>query len=222
MLWEQVWLASNSPRRRELLNWTGLEYEVHPAQIDETPIKNEGPDEYVSRLARQKAIVIGETAPANTLVIAADTIVVYKGAILGKPTDDEHARQILMDLQGNSHQVKTAVAVYQQDQQKLYLDLCCSTVQMRDYLKEEVDAYIATGDPYDKAGAYAIQHKVFHPVVNFQGCYTCVMGLPLCHLERNLRKFDSYNYLLMSDICQKNLAYECPIFQRVLAGENIG
>ena len=188
MLWEKIWLASNSPRRRELFSWMGLEHEIHPAEINETPIKDEVPTKYVLRLAQQKAIAIGEGAPANFFLFSADTIVVYEGAILGKPSDDEHAKQILMDLQGNSHQVRTAVAIYLPDQQKLCMDLCCSNVQMRNYSQEEVDAYVATGDPLDKAGAYGIQGIGGCLVQRIEGSYSNVVGLPLCETVELLRR----------------------------------
>jgi septum formation protein len=104
----------------------------------------------------------------------------------------------------------------------LLTDLCITDVPMRSYTDEEIRAYVLSGDPLDKAGAYAIQHAGFQPVESISGCYASVMGLPLCHLQRALRKVDIVPATDLPAGCQATLQYECPIFSRVLAGEDIG
>ena len=209
-----VILASNSPRRRQLLELTGLDFQVLPADVDETPLEGESAPNYVRRLAASKAQAIAAQVDLETLIIAADTTVVDGNQILGKPVDNGDAARMLQQLRGRSHQVYTAIALLQNGELRVE---CCSTdVPMRSYSDTEMQVYIESGDPLDKAGAYAIQHPGFHPVDNLQGCYANVVGLPLCHLARALRKFDIelVDSVLMS--CQSELGYECPIYEAVL------
>ena len=209
-------LASNSPRRRQLLGLTDLEFRVVPADVDETPLIDEPADEYVRRLAAKKAHAAAINADRDSLVIAADTTVVDGNQILGKPVDDEDAGRMLLQLRGRNHQVFTAVAVLKNGE--LLVECCKTEVPMRAYSLAEMQVYIQSGDPLDKAGAYAIQHKEFHPVDNLQGCYANVVGLPLCHLVRLLRKM---NVELIADVpqaCQMNFDYKCPIYGAVLQG----
>jgi MAF protein len=175
-------LASNSPRRRQLLSLEGWPYQVIPARVDENPQPGEIPQELVLRLAREKALDVGKIAPDRSTVIAADTTVVAGGQILGKPTDSAHAASILRELQGGSHQVITGLAVWEMARNVMLADYCVTSVIMRQYTDAEIQAYIATGDPLDKAGAYAIQHDMFNPVERIEGCYANVVGLPLCLL----------------------------------------
>jgi MAF protein len=175
-------LASNSPRRRQLLSLEGWPYQVIPARVDEFPQSDETPQEVVSRLAREKALDVSKIAPGGSTVIAADTAVVNGEQILGKPTSPANAAQMLRELRGGSHLVLTGLAVLEMDRGVLHTDICTTNVVMRDYSETEIESYIATGDPLDKAGAYAIQHRVFDPVDHFEGCYANVVGLPLCLL----------------------------------------
>ena len=209
-----VILASNSPRRRQLLGLTGLDFQVLPADVDETPLEGESAPDYVQRVAASKAQAISAQAGSETLIIAADTTVVDGNQILGKPVDNEDAARMLWQLRGRSHQVYTAIAVLRDGD--LLVECCGTDVPMRDYSTAEMQTYIESGDPLDKAGAYAIQHPGFHPVDNLQGCYANVVGLPLCHLVRTLRKNDIELTVDVPQGCQSTLGYECPIYEAVL------
>ncbi len=215
-------LASNSPRRRELLTLTDQEFEIFPVMIDETPWTDELPESYVIRISQEKAVAAVEKLKKNGILISADTIVVDQGRIIGKPLDENHARQILRGLRDHSHVVYTALIVYNLSTAGMEKDLCSSRVPMRNYSDNEIDDYISSGDPMDKAGAYAVQHPGFHPVENFKGCFASVMGFPLCHLTRTLRRMNISIRNDIAVICQKHLNYTCPIFSEVLDGNIIG
>ena len=218
-------LASNSPRRRELLALTGWTFDVRPAAIDETPHSAEAPDVYVSRLARSKGAATAGLLPAGRLVLAADTIVADGPELMGKPEGPEQAASMLRQLRGRTHQVYTAIAVIETglgNAPRMAEDRCRSNVPMRAYSDAEIDAYVATGDPLDKAGAYAIQHAGFHPVEQFSGCFASVMGLPLCHLVRTLRKLGITPPVDGSAACQASLEYDCPVTTGILRGEDLG
>lgn len=218
----KFWLASNSPRRREIISWLGWSFQPVPANIDESALKDEKPLAHVNRLALGKCRVEIAAAQPGEIVIAADTIVVLDDAILGKPADEQDAFTMLKSLGNRTHQVITALAVRQVGWPGVLQEACVSNVQMRNYSDAEIEAYIRSGDPMDKAGGYAIQNAAFHPALGFAGCFASVMGMPLCHLERTLRKLRDYDPANLADICQKKLKYECPITGRVLAGEKIG
>ena len=210
-------LASNSPRRRQLLGLTGLDFRIHAADVDETPLDAEPADQYVQRLAACKARAVAARVTPDSMVIAADTTVVDGNQILGKPVDNQDAAQMLRQLRGRTHQVYTAIAVLRDSE--LVLECCSTDVPMRYYSDAEMQAYIESGDPLDKAGAYAIQHAGFHPVENLQGCYANVVGLPLCHLARALRKFKIELASTLPLACQSTVGYECPIYQALLQVE---
>ncbi len=218
----KITLASNSPRRRQLLGWMGIDFEARPADIDETPLPGELPQPYVRRLAEGKARAIGACRPQGCLVLAADTIVADGAELLGKPIDAADARRMLSALRGRVHQVHTALALFEPQGGALLTDLCSTDVPMRAYSDAEMDAYIASGDPLDKAGAYAIQNAGFHPVEHFAGCYASVMGLPMCHLLRALRRLGAAPAVDVAQLCRENLNYDCPISEAVLKGETIG
>lgn len=212
-----ILLASNSPRRRELLSLAGWQFKVHPAQVDERPYPGEPSEGYVLRLSEMKARAVAPQAGEARLVVAADTTVVDRGEILGKPEDEDEAMAMLSRLQDDIHQVYTAVAVLDVETGELLTDLCSTDVPMRAYSVEEMQAYVASGDPFDKAGAYAIQHRGFHPVENLQGCFANVMGLPLCHLTRTLRKLGIHPAQDVPQACQAHLDYACPVFEEILS-----
>lgn len=218
----QFLLASNSPRRQQMITWTGWTFSVQPADIDESQLPGESPAAYVERLALSKAREVAGQAGEGQFVLAADTIVADGAALLGKPASAEEARQMLRCLRGRVHQVYTALALLDPASGRLETDLCVTRVPMRDYSDSEIEAYIASTDPLDKAGAYAIQHAGFHPVENFSGCYASVMGLPLCHLQRTARRMGIEPSSDIHVVCQKNLKYTCPIFAAVLRGEQTG
>ena len=209
-------LASNSPRRRQLLALFGWEFQVIPAEVDESTWDNESPSDYVRRLAASKARTVGAQATSDAFIIAADTTVVDGDEILGKPVDDADAERMLRQLRGHSHQVLSALAVMRVADKSIRADCCVTDVPMRNYDHAEIQAYIASGDPMDKAGAYAIQHAGFHPVENLSGCYANVVGLPLCHLTRTLHSLSITSDAHISTVCQSTLNYACPVFESVL------
>ncbi len=212
-------LASASPRRRELLSLGAWMFHVLPVNIDETPAPGEPPLEYVMRMAVSKAqAAVGKLHPGG-IAIAADTTVADGTDILGKPANSQQAAAMLWQLRGRTHQVHTAIAVIREGETEPLTDLCTTDVPMRQYTDEEIFTYIGTGDPFDKAGGYAIQHPRFRPVTSLDGCYANVVGLPLCHLTRLLRKFDMPPRADIPAECQKFLEYDCPIFASILAGD---
>jgi septum formation protein len=218
-------LASNSPRRRQLLALTGLPFVVSAANVDESTRANESPANYVLRLAETKARAI--LADAGQIILAADTTVVDGQDILGKPQGDAEAIAMLRRLRGHAHQVYTGVALLRVSDGRLLKDVCVTDVPMRDYSDAEIRAYVATGDPLDKAGAYAIQHPEFRPVamtptnghIGMDGCYASVMGFPLCHVTRMLRELGVTPTADVPVGCQQLLEYECPVYEKILNGE---
>jgi MAF protein len=209
-------LASNSPRRRQLLSLAGWEFTVSVADVDETPLEKETPAAYVLRLAETKARTIAERIDSGHLILAADTTVVDGREILGKPSDEAEAVGMLTRLRGRTHQVYTGIALLRRDDGLLLTDLCITDVPLRPYTDEEIRAYVATGDPLDKAGAYAIQHPGFRPVARMDGCYASVMGLPLCHVVRLMRKVNLPPAVDVPADCQTLLEYPCPVFPSIL------
>ncbi len=188
---------------------------MHPVNIDETPLPGERPQPYVLRLARSKAQAAMQIAAAGRVVVAADTIVADGDDLLGKPADAAQAGEMLRRLRGRTHQVYTAIAAGFAPDGILFSDLCASQVPMRCYSEDEMAAYIASGDPLDKAGAYAIQNQAFQPVENFAGCYASVMGLPLCHLARLLTRLGGVVPPHVPHICQQKLEYACPLWREI-------
>jgi len=172
----RVILASQSPRRRELLSLVGIEHEVQPADIDESPWPDEAPVPHTERLARAKAQVIAARAP-DALVIAADTIVVIDGAILGKPAGIPEARAMLAQLSGRTHEVCTAMAVALGE--RVESAVVRVSVRFRTLDDDTIARYVNTGEPMDKAGAYGIQGYGATMVEHIEGDYFAVMGLSL-------------------------------------------
>jgi len=213
-------LASNSPRRRQLLALTGWQFNVSAADVDESQYANESPTDYVLRLAETKARAtkVAE-ADADQIILAADTTVVDGMDILGKPKDNMEATAMLKRLRGHTHQVYTGIALLRLSDGLLLKDLCVTDVPMRDYSDEEINAYVQTGDPLDKAGAYAIQHPQFQPVANLTGCYASVMGLPVCHVILLMRKMNIQPDIDFFKNCAIFLEYQCPVSRDILSGE---
>lgn len=210
-------LASNSPRRRQLLALTGLSFVVSVADVDESQFANEKPTEYVLRLAETKARAV--EAEQDQIVLASDTTVVDGSDILGKPADAAEATAMLRRLRAHTHQVYTGIALLRKSDGLLLKDLCITDVPMREYSDDEIRAYVATGDPLDKAGAYAIQHPEFHPVALMDGCFASVMGLPVCHVILQLRKMDMHPNTNFFASCETVLEYRCPVSHAILNGE---
>jgi len=206
-------LASASPRRRELLALLGLPFRAVTAQVEEAPRPGEHPEETVVRLAWAKAHAVAALRPA-TLVIGCDTVVALDGELLGKPATAEEARVMLARLRGRAHIVYTAVALVR-DRREV-IRVATTTVRMRDYTDAELAAYVASGDPLDKAGAYAIQHPTFRPVASWEGCYANVMGLPLCHVVRALRAWTVVPPADVPAVCQAHTE-RCAVFADILA-----
>ena len=215
-------LASNSPRRRQMLAWMEVPFTTTMASIDETPRAGENPSAYASRLAQEKARACERQAPFNALILAADTTVADGSQIIGKPLNADDAARMLRQLSSRHHMVHTAIVLALPSRGISELELCSTRVKMRAYTEEEIVNYIESGDPLDKAGAYAIQNETFNPVEKISGCYASVMGLPLCHIERALRRLGFGVRKRVPYRCQKELAYACPVFKRILAGENVG
>ena len=210
-------LASNSPRRKQLFGLGGWDFTVIAADVDETPFKGELPREYVVRLAQAKALAVQPKAELDAVIVGSDTTVVDGNEILGKPVDESDARRMLKQLRGRVHQVFTAIAILQKDM--TVTDLCITDVPMRDYSDNEIERYIQSGDPMDKAGAYAIQHPEFKPVLALKGCYASVMGLPLCHILRAMNQFQFTAAGNVPSACQSLLKYDCKVSPADLSGE---
>lgn len=178
-------LASGSPRRRELLETLGLDFRIVPARGEEIPPEGAGPAETVTALAKAKADEVAGLFP-EALVIAADTVVWAEGRILGKPRDEADARRMLHMLSDNSHEVYTGTALIYKG--KSIAGAEKTKVFFRRLTDAEIDGYIATGEPMDKAGAYGIQGRAALMVKRIEGDYFNVMGLPLCRLGQMLEE----------------------------------
>lgn len=181
---DKLILASASPRRQELLRQMGVAFEVQSVDIDETPEPGELAEDYVLRLAQAKARAVQRQTATPAWVLGADTAVIVDQAILGKPTDVQHARQMLQNLSGRSHRVLTGVALCGDSVATALSD---STVWFRRISKQDIDRYCASGEPYGKAGGYAIQGKAAVFIKNLQGSFSGVMGLPVYETARMLQ-----------------------------------
>lgn len=180
----KIILASSSPRRAEVLRNAGIEFEVRPAEIDETRRDGESAEGYVRRLALEKAraAVEAQKHAGDFVAVAADTVVVNRGEILLKPESSEDARRMLRALSGGVHEVHTGLAVIRMPQKIERVTEEVTRVHFSKLSDEEIEAYIATGEPFDKAGAYGIQSIGGRYVTRVEGCYFNVMGMPLARL----------------------------------------
>lgn len=205
----QIILASQSPRRKELLEQIGLEFEICPAKGEEIITKSI-PEEVVMELSKQKAEEVaalvssfGEnhkeiTTPSDILVIGADTVVAYDGKILGKPVDEDDAKRMLTMLAGNTHSVFTGVTLVLIDKSGRAGELVFyekTDVKMHPMTETEIDRYIATGEPMDKAGSYGIQGKCAIYIEKIDGDYNNVVGLPITRIYQELKKIGIDIYL---------------------------
>ncbi len=204
-------LASGSPRRRELVRWLGLPVRVQVPRVDETPRPGETPEAYVLRLARAKAAALRTAAGADDIILAADTAVVFAQRILGKPRDEAEAAAMLQQLQGRAHGVLTGFALLWPAQGREHSQVVRAAVHMRPLSAEEIAAYIATGDPLDKAGAYAAQNPVFRPVQAVEGCFANVVGLPVCAVAQALAAWGCPPVRGMVPRCRAAFGYNCAI-----------
>ncbi len=180
-------LASGSPRRKELLTQMGLPFQVAVSDVDETIDPSLPPAQQVYTLSRRKASAVAETVGDGKLVIAADTIVALGGEVMGKPHSNHDAARMLGLLQGRTHQVYTGFTLQQGERVDTHVE--CTSVTFRPMTAGEIAAYVATGEPMDKAGAYGIQGRGGVFVEGIQGDYFNVMGLPVCALGTALKAF---------------------------------
>lgn len=214
-------LASASPRRRALIQLLGHPVEPMPVAVDEVPRPGEDPIACAVRLAEAKAQAAARHAP-EALILAADTVVDLGGRILGKPRDAAEAREMLRALRNAPHWVHTALVVLPPPPGRRQVEVASTRVTMRPYRDEEIEAYIASGDPFDKAGAYAIQHSTFRPAAEVTGCYAAVVGLPLCHLARALRRLGWTPPADLPERCQEALRHSCTVYPEILAPDPRG
>jgi len=181
-------LASSSPRRAEVLADAGFTFEVVAARVDESRRTGEQAEAYVRRLAEAKARAVAGGVSPPAIVIAADTVVVMDGEVLGKPASAEDAGRMLRRLSGRTHQVLTGLAVLKIPGGAARVEIETTQVTFAPLTEAEIEAYVASGEPLDKAGAYAIQGRGGRLVARVEGCYFNVVGLPLARLYRILRE----------------------------------
>jgi len=174
-------LASESPRRRDLLQQAGIEFSVVPSEFDENSVKQLSPNAYVKFLAESKALNVSQKYP-DSWILGADTIVLIEDTILGKPACDEEARAMLKRLSGRIHQVLTGYCICHKNKACFFCDTVATQVHFKELTQAEIDWYIRSGEPFDKAGAYAIQGIGTFLVKRIDGSYTNVVGLPVCEV----------------------------------------
>lgn len=215
----QLVLASQSPRRKELLERIGFTIRTVPADVDEIHIEGETPTEFVKRLAREKVLTVverlqattsnlaeGNQSPQNSSiltnkdaqirwVVGADTVVVLDDDLLGKPTDQDHAFDMLQRLSGRQHKVITGFCIFDLRKNKEGLQAVVSTVRFKSLTRPEIEKYLGTGESLDKAGAYAVQGIGAYMIDSIQGSYTNVVGLPLCQMMEMLEEMGATDIL---------------------------
>jgi len=208
-------LASASPRRRQLFSLLNVPFVAAAANVDEEIGEGENPEGVVCRLSLAKARAVALSYPED-VIVAADTIVALDGDVLGKPADEAEAVAMLRRLRGREHAVLSGVTIYHPASGRAITELAESVVWMRAYTDEEMIRYAASGDPLDKAGAYAIQHHNFSPVERIEGCYASVMGLPLCHLARALAQLGLMLPVDVPQACQGFTGHRCLVAGEIL------
>ena len=183
-------LASASPRRKELLENLGYVFQTIPADIDETISDTKSPEDIVKELALQKATYVANSVNYPAIIIGSDTIVVVDNTILGKPENNEDAYNMLKMLSGRAHQVISGIAIIDNKSNKNIVDSVSSDVYFRTLSIEEITSYVKTGEPMDKAGAYAIQGLASTFIEKINGCYNNIVGLPIFKVTQALKEFD--------------------------------
>jgi len=181
-------LASSSPRRAQILRDAGISFTVLSSAVDETPYPHETPQQMVQRLADAKAELVAARAVGSSIVIAADTVVVIDNQILGKPRSTDEARHMLEMLSGRTHSVITGVSLIRLPEMERRQFVETTLVHFAHLSSEDLSRYLATGEPFDKAGAYAIQGHAGRYIPRIEGCYFNVVGLPIAHLVLALRE----------------------------------
>ncbi|MCB9422699.1 MAG: septum formation protein Maf [Ardenticatenaceae bacterium] len=214
-------LASQSPRRRELITLLGYPVRAVSADVDESLVDEPDPAVNVVGTARLKAVKIAKqwqrlNVDGGVVVVAADTTVALGDEMLGKPIDAADARRMLRSLRGRPHKVHTGVVLMALDSGREVSGVNTAVVTMRDYSDAEIEAYVASGNPMDKAGAYAIQHPTFRPVARLDGCFTGVMGLSVCHL---LQLFAQLGLAMQADLTAVAAAHQhfsCQLLDEII------
>ena len=186
-------LASSSPRRQELLERAGFEFEVRPSGAEEVRRSGENAEDFACRVAREKSLDVAASSPRGSLVLGADTVVVIDGLILGKPSDRDDAARMLRVLSGATHRVVTGVCLVRAPGEILAVAHETTMVRFRDLEEAEIRDYVASGEPVDKAGAYAIQGLASRFVTRIEGCYFNVVGLPVSLIYGMLKPFLKLN-----------------------------
>ncbi len=208
-------LASQSPRRRELMRLLGYPFSIEVADADEGSVTNADPALNVVETARLKVKIVAglqkRPFPNRTIILAADTIVALDGQMLGKPANVADAHDMLVALRGRQHAVHTGFALFDLNRHVELTGVHTATVTMRPYRDDEITTYIASGDPMDKAGAYAIQHPQFRPVADLNGCYLGVMGLSICHLLTSLKELETPQNADLTAVALAHRQYACPL-----------
>ncbi len=228
-------LATNSPRRKQLLGTIGWDFISISPEIDEQVIRGESPEGYTKRVARAKALAAknqpGVRWTKGDLILAADTAVIdpVRGRnsegetnqmILGKPTSVGEAEEMLIRLRGRTHQVCTSITVLDPVGGTIREATEFSTIKMRNYTLDEMNEYISSCDPFDKAGGYAIQHPTFQPVQKVNGCYPNVVGLPVCQVVRLAAEFGHNQINKEKESCNKS-DIPCWVYRRAFQGGRI-
>ncbi len=208
-------LASGSPRRTELLRLLGLPFEIREPSAEEGRVRGCDVPRQAALLAQSKALSVAAQNP-DDVIVAADTLVVLQGAVMGKPADAASAWEMLKRLRGREHLVISGLAVAHPGSARPAMQAVQTRVWMRDYEDREIAAYIARREPFDKAGAYAIQDQDFRPVERIEGCYANVMGLPLCHLFKTLSHADFPALLRPVSGCESLTGYTCAVASSIL------
>ncbi len=211
-------LASASPRRRDLMALTGWDVRVVSADVNEDSHPGEDAHALACRLAQAKARRAAEDTSGHGVLLAADTVVAYEGQLLGKPIDNTDAIRMLTALRGREHSVVTALAIVSSGNGDLKTEACETRVPMREYTMEEMNAYVDSGSAFDKAGGYGIQDRDFRPVAleRMVGCFANVMGLPLCHLVRIVRRMGIEPPNDVPVACQAYTGYTCQVYDEIL------
>lgn len=212
-------LASRSPRRRELLSLLGIPFKVVTPHVQEDIVSGEDARDAALRLASVKAESVARIEQGKTIV-AADTVVVLHAQVMGKPVDRAAASAMLGALRGREHQVISGLAVVDPAKQSLTVRGITTRVRMRNYRDEEVAEYTARGEPFDKAGGYAIQDRIFRPAARFEGCYANVMGLPLCHLYLRLNEMGFPLLTSPLQACEAYIGQPCLAAAQILRQDN--
>ena len=207
-------LASNSPRRKELLALFGLPFTTSPSNTNEEKLDLETPEQYVIRMAYEKGRC-KQLAP-DEFALSADTIVELDGEVIGKPPDKADAIFILNKIRGKTHLVHTALSLHNSDPDEIMREICHTKVSMRNYSDEEIQTYLNQNNYLDKAGGYAIQDADFHPVERIEGCYSNVMGLPLCSLFRLFQQAGFGLDIKIAERCQGYNDNTCEVYPQIL------